>query len=277
MRQLLKAMAPNSFDDVAALLALYRPGPMSVNMHYDYADRKNGRKPVEYFHDDAVEVLRRHVRPDDLSGERDAGGAEVRRLLARRSRQPAQGDGQEGPRGHGRRARGVRARRGQHGLRAGARQGALRHHREVRRLRLQQEPHVRLRPRSRTRPRTSRRTTRSSTSPACSPASRTTSTRRPSTSPTAAESGIKVLTPDINRSTAEFGALAPDELPAGITLPIGSPGAITFGLSAVRNVGESLVELLIAERDRERRLHELPRLRRAGARSRCSTSAPSSR
>ena len=53
MRQLLRAMAPSSFDDVGALIALYRPGPMSANMHYDYADRKNGRKPVEYFHDDA--------------------------------------------------------------------------------------------------------------------------------------------------------------------------------------------------------------------------------
>ena len=30
---------------------------MSVNMHYDFADRKNGRKPIEYFHDDAAEVL----------------------------------------------------------------------------------------------------------------------------------------------------------------------------------------------------------------------------
>ena len=53
MRQLLRAMAPSSFDDVGAVIALYRPGPMSVNMHYDYADRKNDRKPVEYFHDDA--------------------------------------------------------------------------------------------------------------------------------------------------------------------------------------------------------------------------------
>ncbi len=57
MRQLLKSMAPTSFEDVSAVLALYRPGPMSVNMHYDYADRKNGRKPVEYFHADAEEVL----------------------------------------------------------------------------------------------------------------------------------------------------------------------------------------------------------------------------
>ena len=57
MRALLRAMAPNCFEDVSAVLALYRPGPMSVNMHYDYADRKNDRKPVEYFHEDAKEVL----------------------------------------------------------------------------------------------------------------------------------------------------------------------------------------------------------------------------
>ena len=57
MRALIRAMAPNSFDDVSALIALYRPGPMGVNMHYDYADRKNQRKPVEYFHPDAEAVL----------------------------------------------------------------------------------------------------------------------------------------------------------------------------------------------------------------------------
>jgi DNA polymerase-3 subunit alpha len=61
--------------------------------------------------------------------------------------------------------------------------------------------------------------------------------------------GIRVLPPDINRSATDFAALAPDEVPDGVTLPIGSPGAITFGLSAVRNVGEGLVGLLLAERD----------------------------
>jgi DNA polymerase-3 subunit alpha len=50
-------LAPTSFEDVAALVALYRPGPMAANMHTDYADRKNGRKPVEYLHPDAGEVL----------------------------------------------------------------------------------------------------------------------------------------------------------------------------------------------------------------------------
>ena len=57
MRSLMRALAPTSFDDVAALVALYRPGPMAANMHNDYADRKNGRKPVQYFHPDAEELL----------------------------------------------------------------------------------------------------------------------------------------------------------------------------------------------------------------------------
>ena len=57
MRALMRSLAPSSFEDVAALVALYRPGPMAANMHNDYADRKNGRKPVEYFHPDAEEVL----------------------------------------------------------------------------------------------------------------------------------------------------------------------------------------------------------------------------
>jgi DNA polymerase-3 subunit alpha len=53
----MRALAPTEFEDVAALVALYRPGPMAANMHNDYADRKNGRKPITYLHDDAKEVL----------------------------------------------------------------------------------------------------------------------------------------------------------------------------------------------------------------------------
>jgi DNA polymerase-3 subunit alpha len=60
--------------------------------------------------------------------------------------------------------------------------------------------------------------------------------------------GVKVLTPDINRSAMNFGALAPHEVPIEVELPRNSPGAITFGLSAIRNVGEGLVEQLLAER-----------------------------
>ncbi len=57
MRALMRALAPTGFEDVAALVALYRPGPMAANMHNDYADRKNGRKPVDLQHEDAKEVL----------------------------------------------------------------------------------------------------------------------------------------------------------------------------------------------------------------------------
>jgi DNA polymerase-3 subunit alpha len=57
MRALMRALAPTSFDDVAALVALYRPGPMAANMHYDYADRKNGRKPITYLHGDLEPLL----------------------------------------------------------------------------------------------------------------------------------------------------------------------------------------------------------------------------
>jgi len=57
MRALMRNLRPTSFEDVAALVALYRPGPMAANMHNDYADRKNGRKPVEYLHPDAEEIL----------------------------------------------------------------------------------------------------------------------------------------------------------------------------------------------------------------------------
>ncbi|MGH9182619.1 MAG: DNA polymerase III subunit alpha [Acidimicrobiales bacterium] len=57
MRVLMRSLAPTSFDDVAALVALYRPGPMAANMHNDYADRKNGRKPITYLHPDLEEIL----------------------------------------------------------------------------------------------------------------------------------------------------------------------------------------------------------------------------
>ena len=57
MRALMRSMAPTEFEDVAALVALYRPGPMAANMHNDYADRKNGRQESVPFHPDAGEIL----------------------------------------------------------------------------------------------------------------------------------------------------------------------------------------------------------------------------
>jgi DNA polymerase-3 subunit alpha len=57
MRALLRSMVPDSFDDISAVLALYRPGPMGANAHNDYADRKNGRKPVVPIHPELAEPL----------------------------------------------------------------------------------------------------------------------------------------------------------------------------------------------------------------------------
>ena len=57
MRALLRQMAPDSFEDISAVIALYRPGPMGVNAHNDYADRKNKRKPVVPIHPELSEPL----------------------------------------------------------------------------------------------------------------------------------------------------------------------------------------------------------------------------
>jgi DNA polymerase III subunit alpha len=57
MRSLIRQLAPDRFEDLMALVALYRPGPLSANMHEEYADRKHGRKPVSYPHPDLEPVL----------------------------------------------------------------------------------------------------------------------------------------------------------------------------------------------------------------------------
>ncbi|HXV70041.1 MAG TPA: DNA polymerase III subunit alpha [Acidimicrobiia bacterium] len=57
MRALIRSLKPDRFEDVIALVALFRPGPMGANMHNLYADRKNGRAPVEELHPAVTESL----------------------------------------------------------------------------------------------------------------------------------------------------------------------------------------------------------------------------
>jgi len=57
MRSLLRLMKPDSFEDVTAVGALYRPGPMGANSHTNYALRKNGQQPVSYLHPELTEAL----------------------------------------------------------------------------------------------------------------------------------------------------------------------------------------------------------------------------
>jgi DNA polymerase-3 subunit alpha len=57
MRQLLKQMKPDNFGDVSAVLALYRPGPMGAKSHTNYAMRKQGQQPITPIHPELAEPL----------------------------------------------------------------------------------------------------------------------------------------------------------------------------------------------------------------------------
>ncbi len=48
MKELLKKLKPDSFDDIVAVLALYRPGPLKSGLVDRYINRKHGKEPVEY-------------------------------------------------------------------------------------------------------------------------------------------------------------------------------------------------------------------------------------
>ncbi|MCL2466745.1 MAG: DNA polymerase III subunit alpha [Micrococcales bacterium] len=63
MRALLRQMRPDNFEDISAVLALYRPGPMGVNSHTNYALRKNGLQRIDPIHPDLEEPLREVLAP----------------------------------------------------------------------------------------------------------------------------------------------------------------------------------------------------------------------
>lgn len=56
MRSLLRGLKPTSLNDIAAVIALYRPGPMANIPHY--VDRKHGREAVTYLHPDLEPILK---------------------------------------------------------------------------------------------------------------------------------------------------------------------------------------------------------------------------
>ncbi len=246
MRQTLRSLAPTSFDDVAALVALYRPGPMAANMHRDYPELKNGRKELTYLHPDLEPILRdtyglmlyqesvmrvaqrfAGYSLEEADNLRKACGKKIRSLIAAEREKfvagcVATGYGEE---------LGTRLfdiiepfadyafnKSHSYGYGLVAYQTAwLKAHYPVEYL-----------------------------------ASLLTSVKdnKDKTAVYLAECrsvGIPVLVPDVNRSYSEFAATPGDGEP-------GSEGiagrAITFGLSAVRNVGEGLVSLIVSERER---------------------------
>ncbi|HEY6738920.1 MAG TPA: DNA polymerase III subunit alpha, partial [Actinopolymorphaceae bacterium] len=56
MRSLLRLMKPDNFEDISAALALYRPGPMGANSHTNYALRKNGQQEITPIHPELEEM-----------------------------------------------------------------------------------------------------------------------------------------------------------------------------------------------------------------------------
>jgi DNA polymerase-3 subunit alpha len=57
MRELLARLAPDTFEDVIAVLALYRPGPLGSGMVDMFVRRKHGHEPIAYPHDSLAEIL----------------------------------------------------------------------------------------------------------------------------------------------------------------------------------------------------------------------------
>ncbi|MBH0054314.1 MULTISPECIES: DNA polymerase III subunit alpha [unclassified Salinibacterium] len=58
MRALLKQLKPTNFEDISAVIALYRPGPMGMNSHTKYALRKNGLEEIDAIHAELEEPLK---------------------------------------------------------------------------------------------------------------------------------------------------------------------------------------------------------------------------
>ncbi|MBK8333155.1 MAG: DNA polymerase III subunit alpha [Acidimicrobiaceae bacterium] len=248
MRALLRSLAPTSFEDVSAVLALYRPGPMSVNMHYDYADRKNGRQAGQFFHPDAEEVLgdtyglmiyQESVMrvAQKFAGYSLAEADNLRKAMGKKSREvmaAARSAFEEAARTPatavtlGKELFDVIEKFADYAFNKSHTFGYglvtyqtafLKAHYPVEYM-------------------------------ACLLTSVKSNLDKAAVYLSDARAnGVKVLTPDINRSITDFAALTIAEVPVDVVLPAGSPGAITFGLSAIRNVGEGLVELLLRERD----------------------------
>ena len=95
MRDVLRRYKPTTVDDLTALNALYRPGPIEGGMIDDFIERKWGRRAVEYMLPELEPHPARDARRHRLPGTGDADLERRRRLLARRGRSAAPRDGQE--------------------------------------------------------------------------------------------------------------------------------------------------------------------------------------
>ena len=231
------ACEPTSFEDIVAVDALYRPGPMGANAHNEYADRKTSRKPVTPIHPELAEPLAEILGDtyglivyqeqvmaiaQKLAGYTPGKADLLRRAMGKKKKEILDKEFEPF-------AAGMKA----NGYTDSADQGDLGRPGPVLRLRVQQGAQRRLR-------RWSSYWTAylKANYPAEYMAALLTSVSGDKDKSAlylneCRRMGITVLPPDVNASAATF-------------TPVG--GDIRFGLAAVRNVGTNVVDAIVAAR-----------------------------
>ena len=68
IRSLMKKMKIEKFEDIIALLALYRPGPLRSGMVDDFINVKNNRTEIKYIDDSLKYILEENLRDNSVSG-----------------------------------------------------------------------------------------------------------------------------------------------------------------------------------------------------------------
>ena len=145
MKKLLKKLAPDRFEDIIAVLALYRPGPLGSGMVDDFILRKKGQQKIDYFHPDLTACLsptygvivyqEQVMQISQIIGGYTLGGADMLRRAMGKKKAEEMAKHRET----------IAAGAQREGLRPGARRAVVRPDDQVRRVRLQQVAHRRLR------------------------------------------------------------------------------------------------------------------------------------
>ena len=237
MRSLLRLMKPDNFEDISAVSALYRPGPMGMNSHTNYALRKNGQQEITPIHPELEEPLKEVLglthglivyqeqvqKAAQIIAGYSLGEADIlRRVMGKKKPEELAKNFvlfQEGAR---RTASPTRRSRP-----CGTSWSPSPATPSTRRT----PPRTAWSP---TGPPTSRPTTRPSTWPRCSPRCSDDKDKSAVYLNECRRMGIKVLPPNVNESEANFAAQGDD--------------VILFGLTAVRNVGKNVVDSIIRSR-----------------------------
>jgi DNA polymerase-3 subunit alpha len=78
MRKYLKDLKPNSFEDLIAMVSLYRPGPLAYIP--TYIERKHGEK-VEYMTTELYEILKKKYTPDEIEHQKQKLEQDLKKIL----------------------------------------------------------------------------------------------------------------------------------------------------------------------------------------------------